>query len=112
MVEILVILILGLLPGCLSWWKIRRAEQQFQARVQQTLWQTQAGLMPVEFGQVGHSRTAAEEEVGDRKAFAIGDLSCRYNARSTYLRCAVNPLGPCSVCRSYEPVEPLPSAGN
>ncbi|BCX07095.1 MAG: hypothetical protein KatS3mg066_0954 [Fischerella sp.] len=34
--------------------------------------------------------------------YLIGDISCRYNARSGYLRCAVNPSGPCEGCRYYE----------
>jgi hypothetical protein len=33
----------------------------------------------------------------------IGDLSCTYNARSSLLRCAVNPAGPCQGCRHYQP---------
>ena len=32
----------------------------------------------------------------------IGDASCRYNARSEILRCAVNPEGSCEGCRFYE----------
>lgn len=32
----------------------------------------------------------------------IGDISCRYNARSPYLRCATNPNGPCEGCLHYE----------
>jgi len=32
----------------------------------------------------------------------IGDLSCRFNAYSPHLRCAVNPTGPCEGCRQYE----------
>ncbi len=32
----------------------------------------------------------------------IGDVSCRFNARSEILRCAVNPEGPCQGCRGYE----------
>ncbi len=34
----------------------------------------------------------------------IGELSCRYNAHSPYLRCAVNPDGPCENCSYYEKV--------
>ncbi|MEN9203958.1 MAG: DUF6464 family protein [Thermostichus sp. DG_1_6_bins_120] len=33
----------------------------------------------------------------------LGDPSCRFNARSPLLRCAVNPLGPCQGCVHYEP---------
>jgi Family of unknown function (DUF6464) len=31
----------------------------------------------------------------------IGDITCRYNARSELLRCAVNPGGPCDRCVHY-----------
>ena len=34
--------------------------------------------------------------------WVIGDTSCRFNARSEILRCAVNPDGPCAGCRYYE----------
>jgi hypothetical protein len=33
----------------------------------------------------------------------IGDPTCRYNAHSPELRCAVNPCGPCEGCPHYEP---------
>lgn len=35
--------------------------------------------------------------------WVIGDASCRNNANSEILRCAVNPEGPCANCRFYEP---------
>lgn len=34
--------------------------------------------------------------------YAIGDITCEYNARSNYIRCAVNPSGPCQDCRYYQ----------
>jgi|SRR5579883_2951153 hypothetical protein len=34
--------------------------------------------------------------------WVIGDASCRYNAHSEIIRCAVNPDGPCQNCRLYE----------
>lgn len=37
--------------------------------------------------------------------YLIGDITCKYNARSGYLRCAVNPSGPCEGCRYYQPRE-------
>jgi hypothetical protein len=33
----------------------------------------------------------------------LGDATCRYNAQSEILRCAVNPEGPCGGCRFYSP---------
>ena len=32
----------------------------------------------------------------------IGDGSCKYNASSEIIRCAVNPHGPCEGCRFWE----------
>lgn len=37
--------------------------------------------------------------------WVIGDASCRFNARSEIIRCAVNPPGPCESCRYYEKCE-------
>ncbi|MEG4942464.1 DUF6464 family protein [Microcoleus sp. F4-D5] len=34
--------------------------------------------------------------------WVIGDASCRFNARSEILRCAVNPNGPCDRCCDYQ----------
>lgn len=34
--------------------------------------------------------------------WVLGYASCRYNARSELLRCAINPEGPCEQCHFYE----------
>ncbi len=31
----------------------------------------------------------------------IGDITCTNNARSEFLRCAINPCGPCESCKDY-----------
>ena len=36
----------------------------------------------------------------------IGDPTCRYNAHSAILRCAVNPSGPCDRCPAYQGIAP------
>jgi hypothetical protein len=33
--------------------------------------------------------------------WVVGDATCRYNARSEIIRCAVNPEGPCNNCHHY-----------
>jgi len=38
--------------------------------------------------------------------WVMGDASCRFNARSELLRCAINPSGPCQDCRFYETINP------
>ncbi len=42
-----------------------------------------------------------EEQYIEGVGYVIGDLSCSYNARSPYIRCAVNPDGLCQDCRHY-----------
>lgn len=32
----------------------------------------------------------------------LGDPTCHYNAHSPYLRCAINPYGPCEGCPQYQ----------
>ncbi len=39
----------------------------------------------------------------DGMGYIIGDITCDLNARSPYLRCAVNPMGPCDGCSAYAP---------
>jgi hypothetical protein len=36
----------------------------------------------------------------------LGDPSCAFSARSAWLRCAVNPQGPCQGCPHYLPLIP------
>lgn len=43
-----------------------------------------------------------EEQYIEGVGYVIGDLSCTYNARSPYIRCAVNPDGLCQDCRHYD----------
>ncbi len=33
--------------------------------------------------------------------WVVGDATCKYNARSEIIRCAVNPEGPCNSCHHY-----------
>jgi hypothetical protein len=34
--------------------------------------------------------------------WVIGDASCKFNAHSEVIRCAVNPIGPCEGCKLRE----------
>jgi hypothetical protein len=43
-----------------------------------------------------------EESYIEGIGYIIGNVSCRYNARSPYIRCAVNPGGLCEGCREYQ----------
>jgi Family of unknown function (DUF6464) len=45
------------------------------------------------------SATRPEEQSLIDGQWVIGDATCKYNARSTLLRCAVHPNGPCEGCK-------------
>ncbi|MEH2287405.1 DUF6464 family protein [Nostoc sp.] len=99
MLKALLVIAIGFLPSLLSLWMMRRTRRSRlrmrQAAMNFPLVQGRQNLRPVE---------------GDRYylegvGYLIGDISCKFNARSGYMRCAVNPEGPCNGCRHYEPRE-------
>lgn len=98
MLDAFLIFLLGLLPPLLSLWMMRRAETQAQQGLRVAMEAATArGLrrlyLPPEHIYI--------EGVG----YLIGDITCRFNARSAHIRCAVNPIGPCQECPYYEPIE-------
>jgi hypothetical protein len=38
-----------------------------------------------------------------KRAYFVGDETCDHNAQSPYIRCAINPCGPCEGCVNCEP---------
>lgn len=50
---------------------------------------------------VQKAQRPAEKTLVDGR-WIVGDATCRFSAHSELIRCAVNPEGPCSGCRSYE----------
>ena len=95
MLETILVFVLGLTPPVFSVWVIHRSKQQAQARLRAAMQEPAIGMLQTE--QLPPDRYYLEG-VG----YLIGDISCRFNARSAYIRCAVNPCGPCQECRYYE----------
>lgn len=82
------------MPLVISLLLLRKAKQRWQTRLRQ-------------MRNLSH-RQAIASQLRERSHFDVGnyfvgDVSCRYNARSPHVRCAVNPDGPCEGCRHYEP---------
>jgi hypothetical protein len=48
------------------------------------------------------SATRPEEQSPIDGQWTIGDATCKYNARSTLIRCAIHPIGPCEGCKFRE----------
>lgn len=93
--ETLLVFAIGLIPPLISVLVMRQAAPRARERLRLAMEQ---GAIIV--GQTSHLSPEMQyiEGVGQ----LIGDITCRFNARSAYLRCAVNPEGPCQGCRYYE----------
>ena len=95
MLETLIVFTVALIPPVLSVWFVRQAETR--ARQQLSLAMERASMMPLRMPNLP-PEVQYVEGVGE----LIGDITCKFNARSAYLRCAVNPDGPCQGCRYYQ----------
>jgi Family of unknown function (DUF6464) len=95
--ETIIIVILSLIPSLLSLLILQKAKQRWQARLRRIRvitrdWhRLQLDPAPEYEGLDSH----------DDNSF-IGDTNCHFNAHSPYVRCAVNPEGPCKDCPHYE----------
>ena len=99
MTIVLLIFALGLLPPLISTWGSFRANQ----RVQRRLWLAMESAPNQRLSVLIHHHP--DEQYIEGVGYMIGDISCRLNARSPYLRCAVNPLGPCEACQQYQSIK-------
>ena len=75
----------------------RVLERRHQYRLQGGLYQLHTVILYVQVAEITAEQTLWEGQL------VIGDISCRFNARSSLLRCAVNPHGPCDRCDHYQP---------
>jgi len=93
MLDIVIILLLGVAPPILSLWILHRAQDHYR-QVNLAI----ATPIPLRL----KALPPADMTCIDGFGYVIGKVSCKYNARSPYLRCAVNPSGPCQDCRYYD----------
>ncbi|GAX37897.1 DUF6464 family protein [Nodularia sp. NIES-3585] len=97
MLKTLFVITIGLLPSLFSLWVIRKTHSRTRLRMRQAA--TNLSRRPI--------RDYIRPTEGDRYylegvGYLIGDISCKFNARSGYMRCAVNPSGPCQDCRHFD----------
>jgi hypothetical protein len=98
MLEIVIILLLGIAPPILSLWMLHRAQCVYrQANYRQA-------NLAIAVPAIARLKSLPPSDMTciDGYGYVIGKVSCKYNARSLYLRCAVNPSGSCENCRYYE----------
>lgn len=95
MIVTLFILVIGLTPPLFSVWILRRADARAQERLRLAIDSVSTRGLP----RMGLS---PEHHYVEGIGYMIGDLTCRFNARSSYIRCAINPMGPCQGCSQYQ----------
>lgn len=96
MVVVVFLILIGLLPPALSVWATYRAERRVIDRFD-------FAIESAQYPSVNPWRQRdPDEHYIDGIGLVIGDITCQLNARSPHIRCAVNPMGPCEGCRSYE----------
>jgi hypothetical protein len=96
----LIVFLIGLIPALISLLMMRKAEAQARERLRRAVNGSAAyGLRRFQYS------LSPDHHYVEGVGYLIGDLSCQFNARSPHMRCAVNPLGPCQGCSSYEAVQ-------
>lgn len=99
MLIIILIFVVGLTPAAISAYLSFQTERAERAA---------KGQPAVEDTFLGGSVTRLLERDSDLHyvdgmGYMLGDITCDLNARSPYLRCAINPMGPCDGCKAYAP---------
>lgn len=96
MLIVLLILGLSLLPAVVSAWISLRARDQVQAEFGRAM------EVAAQRGFKAAIQRDRDLNYVEGLGYVLGDFTCQLNARSPYLRCAVNPCGPCHSCQYYE----------
>ncbi len=110
MIEFILILFAALLPALLSFFLVRRAKRRFNEQMRRI---RVLNHYRRRLNRENHSSSSDPRRFERDNFFFltdslegcddfIGDITCRNNAKSPYLRCAINPSGPCEECSHYE----------
>ncbi|MEM9923755.1 MAG: DUF6464 family protein [Cyanobacteria bacterium P01_D01_bin.50] len=100
MLKTLLVITIGFLPSLFSLWLMRKN----RARTRMLLRRAAVRSFPRQprIDNYNYRIDNPDRYYLEGVGYLVGDISCQYNARSGYLRCAVNPNGPCDSCRFYE----------
>lgn len=111
-IKTLLVIVVGLIPPLFSILAIRKSQMRMRNRMRRiaNTFPSSSRSRNGSHGISASNSTTMSPTLhrldGDRYylegvGYLIGDISCEYNARSGYIRCAVNPSGPCEGCRFY-----------
>ena len=95
---IALIITIGLVPAMVSLWIGLRSHSQLQ----NSLHLANDYAARDRFRRFSVRPRDPDEHFVEGMGLVIGDITCQLNARSSYIRCAANPSGPCEGCLDYE----------
>jgi hypothetical protein len=98
MLVILLIFVVGLAPAFISACLSIRADRADKRGEAQGNYSATLGS-----GMMRLMESEGDLHYVDGMGYMVGDITCDLNARSPYLRCAINPMGPCDGCSAYAP---------
>ena len=106
-IQLALILILSILPSLVYLLVFQKAKKRWQTRLRRAQIITayhQNDQDRIHHDAYGYSRDAYSLRESHRPVtkYFIGDTTCINNAHSPYIRCAINPDGPCDQCTHYE----------
>lgn len=104
-IKLALIILLSILPSLVYLLIFRQAKERWQTRLRRSQ------LDSTYYRERLHSHSHrypqnSYSNYGDLRRpvtkYFIGDTTCINNAQSPYIRCAINPEGPCDGCSHYE----------
>ena len=103
-IKLALILLLSILPSLAYLLVFRKAKERWQMRLRRAQLTNNSY-----YRERLHSDIYSEDShsvYSDRRRpvtkYFIGDTNCINNAQSPYIRCAINPEGPCDECPHFE----------
>lgn len=97
---IALIFLTGLIPGMLSSYLVMTGLRKYSRHRYQAAMERTVRRSPY----AHHYLQSQNYQYVEGLGYIVGDITCQFNARSAYLRCAINPSGPCEKCPHYESI--------
>lgn len=104
-IRLALILLLSILPSLIYLLIFRKAKKRWQMRLRRAQVLTeyhQNYRERLHRDSYRNNSYLTRERRRPVTKYFIGDTSCINNAHSPYIRCAINPDGPCDGCKHYE----------
>ncbi len=106
-IKLALILLLSILPSLVYLAIFRKVKERWQMRLRRAqILTTYSDRHRESFRNNAYYYDRESYIMSDRRRpitkYYIGDTTCVNNAHSPYIRCAINPSGPCDDCSHYE----------